>query len=377
MNVELDYGFASIHGRYRCRWKNFLRYIRHKPYPSMTFDILTSALINSAPSLWAPSYRAGADCTSSCSRAHHRSGLINAIGGVIHRARYVYKNWLDNPAHTMMIIITGGPDNAFLYYKTPDELGELVERQEEELGWEFVLLGVNVDALQVARDIGIPAENAARFACDAAGIHENFSSLTRMILEFCTTGVVAPIWSESIIEHLKKHETGKNWVRGDVKESRNMSMIPYFLASLQGMDELRPCLLLYFHKKMLPVRWPVMAGVCWNRDSWKRNCFGGEWDERSGLFGICRTRGTSAVCEVPLSARTRKICDKSMSRVSAGRLPHVWYTDAQAVGGAFRPLGAQSLGGQERFDLTELLCYRGLKDTNLQLQGGLDLSELP
>lgn len=110
----------------------------------------------------------------------------------------------------MMIIITGGSDNAFLYYKTPDELGELVERQEEELGWEFVLLGVNVDALQVARDIGIPAENAARFACDAAGIHENFSSLTWMILEFCTTGVVAPIWSESIIEHLKKHETGKN-----------------------------------------------------------------------------------------------------------------------------------------------------------------------
>ena len=110
----------------------------------------------------------------------------------------------------MMIIITGGMDHSILYYWTPDKLRELVALQEEEAGWEFVPLGANVDAVQVAGDTSIPAENAARFACDAAGIRENFASLTRMILEFSTTGVVAPTWPQKISEHLARCKSGRS-----------------------------------------------------------------------------------------------------------------------------------------------------------------------
>ena len=131
-----------------------------------------------------------------------RRVLINAIGGVVCRARYVYKHYPENPARTMFVIITGGADNASLYYWTPDRLRDLVERQEKEAGWEFILLGANIDAAQVVGDLGIPAKNAAQFACDAVGVRENFASLTQMILEFSATGVVAPTWSRKISEHL-------------------------------------------------------------------------------------------------------------------------------------------------------------------------------
>ena len=131
-----------------------------------------------------------------------RRVLLNAIGGVVCRARYVYKHYPENPARTMFVIITGGADNASLYYWTPDRLRDLVERQEKEAGWEFILLGANIDAAQVARDLGIPAENAAQFACDAVGVRENFASLTQMILEFSATGVALPTWSQKISEHL-------------------------------------------------------------------------------------------------------------------------------------------------------------------------------
>ena len=57
-----------------------------------------------------------------------RRVLINAIGGVVCRARYVYKHYPENPARTMFVIITGGADNASLYYWTPDRLRDLVER---------------------------------------------------------------------------------------------------------------------------------------------------------------------------------------------------------------------------------------------------------
>ena len=139
-----------------------------------------------------------------------RRVLINAIGGVVCRARYVYKHYPENPARTMFVIITGGADNASLYYWTPDRLRDLVERQEKEAGWTFILLGANIDAAQVARDLGIPAENAAQFACDAVGVRENFASLSRMTCAFAHTGIVGAGWKTKIGEHLAKTQSGRN-----------------------------------------------------------------------------------------------------------------------------------------------------------------------
>ena len=126
-------------------------------------------------------------------------------------AQQVYQKALpeDRPMRTMVIIVT---DNTKIEpesgdYWTPDRLRDLVERQEKEAGWEFILLGANIDAAQVVGDLGIPVENAAQFACDAAGVRENFASLTQMILEFSETGVVVPTWSRKISEHLAKTQS--------------------------------------------------------------------------------------------------------------------------------------------------------------------------
>ena len=139
-----------------------------------------------------------------------RRVLINAIGGVVCRARYVYKHYPENPARTMFVIITGGADNASLYYWTPDRLRDLLERQEKEAGWEFILLGANIDAAQVVGDLGIPVENAAQFACDAVGVRENFASLSRMTCAFAHTGIVGAGWKTKIGEHLAKTQSGRN-----------------------------------------------------------------------------------------------------------------------------------------------------------------------
>ena len=139
-----------------------------------------------------------------------RRVLINAIGGVVCRARYVYKHYPENPARTMFVIITGGADNASLYYWTPDRLRDLVERQEKEAGWTFILLGANIDAAQVARDLGLPAENAAQFSCDAVGVRENFASLSRMTCAFAHTGIVGAGWKTKIGEHLAKTQSGRS-----------------------------------------------------------------------------------------------------------------------------------------------------------------------
>jgi len=142
------------------------------------------------------------------------SGCLFDVGGCIHMAQQVYQKALpeDRPMRTMVIIVT---DNTKIEpesgdYWMPDRLRELVEQQEKEAGWEFILLGANIDAAQVARDLGIPVENAAQFACNAVGVRENFASLTQMILEFSETGVVVPTWSRKISEHLAKKKSGRS-----------------------------------------------------------------------------------------------------------------------------------------------------------------------
>ena len=141
------------------------------------------------------------------------SGCLFDVGGSIHMAQQVYQKALpeDRPMRTMVIIVT---DNAEVEpesrdYWTTERLRELVQQQEED-GWAFILLGANIDAEQVAGDIGIPAENAATFACDAAGVRENFAALGALIMEFSATGVVAPTWSQKISEHLAKTQSGRS-----------------------------------------------------------------------------------------------------------------------------------------------------------------------
>ena len=131
--------------------------------------------------------------------------LIGSMGGSIDMAQQEYRRARleDRPMRTMVIIVT---DNAEVEpesgdYWTPDRLRALVQQQEDE-GWAFILLGANIDAEQVARDIGIPTENAATFACDAAGIRTNFEALGAMISSFAKGAGIPPTWSEPIAEHL-------------------------------------------------------------------------------------------------------------------------------------------------------------------------------
>ena len=142
------------------------------------------------------------------------SGCLFDVGGCIHMAQQVYQKALpeDRPMRTMVIIVTDNTkiESEIGDYWTPDRLRELVEQQEKEAGWEFVFLGTNINAKQVAGDIGIPAENAATFACDAAGIRTNFEALSAMISSFAKGAGIPQTWSEPIAEHLDKSESSRN-----------------------------------------------------------------------------------------------------------------------------------------------------------------------
>ena len=154
-----------------------------------------------------------ADVPTLTSKEYYTRGctaLLDAMGDAIHHIKNVHKYARpeDRPARTMFIITTDGMENSSTRY-TADQVRAMV-KQQEEAGWAFVFLGANIDAVQVAGGLGIRPEFAAEFACDAAGVRENFASLGAMTCAFSAVGEVPTGWAEKIGKHLAKKKSGRS-----------------------------------------------------------------------------------------------------------------------------------------------------------------------
>ena len=138
------------------------------------------------------------------------TALLDAMGDGIRHIKNVHKYARpeDRPARTMFIITTDGMENSSTRY-TADQVRAMV-KQQEEAGWAFVFLGANIDAVEVAGGLGIRPEFAAEFACDAAGVRENFASLGAMTCAFSAVGEVPIGWAEKIGKHLAKKKSGRS-----------------------------------------------------------------------------------------------------------------------------------------------------------------------
>ena len=154
-----------------------------------------------------------ADVPALTSKEYYTRGctaLLDAMGDAIHHIKNVHKYARpeDRPARTMFIITTDGMENSSTRY-TADQVRAMV-KQQEEAGWAFVFLGANIDAVEVAGGLGIRPEFAAEFACDAAGVRENFASLGAMTCAFSAVGEVPIGWAEKIGKHLTKKKSGRS-----------------------------------------------------------------------------------------------------------------------------------------------------------------------
>ena len=106
------------------------------------------------------------------------TALLDAIGGAIHHIGNVHKyaREKDRPDHTIFIITTDGRENSSGYYRV-ERIRNMVERQKNRYGWEFLFLGADIDAIETARNYGIDESRAARFHNDSKGIAINYFSI--------------------------------------------------------------------------------------------------------------------------------------------------------------------------------------------------------
>ena len=83
------------------------------------------------------------------------TALLDAIGGAIHHIGNVHKYARpeDVPEKTIFLITTDGMENASQQYSS-EKVKQMIRRQEERYGWEFVFVAANIDAVVSAVCIG-------------------------------------------------------------------------------------------------------------------------------------------------------------------------------------------------------------------------------
>jgi len=106
------------------------------------------------------------------------TALLDAVGGAIHHIGNVHKyaREEDRPEKTIFVITTDGMENASRIYSY-DRVKQMVERQKEKYGWEFLFLGANIDAIETAGRFGIAEDRAANFHSDHEGTLLNYEVL--------------------------------------------------------------------------------------------------------------------------------------------------------------------------------------------------------
>ncbi|MBQ7828854.1 MAG: VWA domain-containing protein [Clostridia bacterium] len=111
------------------------------------------------------------------------TALLDAIGGAIHHIGNIHKYARpeDVPEHTIFIITTDGMENASHRYDSRTVKAQ-IERQREELGWEFIFLAANIDAVETAESIGIRRERAANYRQDSKGVKLTYETMSDAIV---------------------------------------------------------------------------------------------------------------------------------------------------------------------------------------------------
>ncbi len=138
------------------------------------------------------------------------TALIDAIGGAIHHIGNIHKYARpeDVPEHTMFIITTDGMENASHRY-TSDRVKQMIERQKEKYGWEFLFIGANIDAVETAAQYGIGSDRAVNYNADEKGTKILYATVSETICNMRTNAPIQADWSTEINNDYRKRGSEK------------------------------------------------------------------------------------------------------------------------------------------------------------------------
>ena len=130
------------------------------------------------------------------------TALLDAIGSMIRRIGMIhhYAREEDVPEHTIFVITTDGMENSSRNYSV-EKVRELIRKEQEKYGWEFLFLAANIDAVETASDFGIRRENAANYAPTSAGTEVMFKCASRAVESIRCSRPLNRSWCDELMNN--------------------------------------------------------------------------------------------------------------------------------------------------------------------------------
>ena len=132
------------------------------------------------------------------------TALFDAIGGAIKHISNVHKyaRKEDVPERTLFVITTDGMENASREYYNK-QIKDMIRKQEEKYGWEFLFLAANMDAVEAAGSIGIKKERAVNYVVEEDTV-AMFEELGETISEYRTYSAMPRMCAKKIERNIKE-----------------------------------------------------------------------------------------------------------------------------------------------------------------------------
>ena len=133
------------------------------------------------------------------------TALLDAVGGAIRHISTIHKyaREEDRPEKTIFVITTDGLENASRRYDY-EAVKQMIQRQKEQYGWEFLFMGANIDAAREAARFGIGEDRAANFHCDSKGTALNYEVISETVCSFRAEQPIAADWKARIDADFRK-----------------------------------------------------------------------------------------------------------------------------------------------------------------------------
>ena len=111
-----------------------------------------------------------------------QTALLDAVGLTINKISGVQKSTAEDfrANKVLFVITTDGMENASREFDY-NKIKSMIEQQKESHGWEFIFLGANIDAVDVAGRMGIEKNRAQNFRSDKAGIAFKYRALNETV----------------------------------------------------------------------------------------------------------------------------------------------------------------------------------------------------
>ena len=96
------------------------------------------------------------------------------------------------PQKVMVVIVTDGHENSSHEFNKA-QVEEMITTKQEQDGWQFLFLSADLRSINLAREVGVAAHDAAFFDLDSASIGSTWDYAARRSSEYRTRPRVPPL----------------------------------------------------------------------------------------------------------------------------------------------------------------------------------------